>query len=189
MQKTGRDMHTENNPSHGALLIIDVQRGIFEKSTPVYLAEQLLENLNLLIDKAHAQSVPVIFVQHAKESFLKKGSDAWQLHPAIQPRNDEVIIHKCHGDAFVETDLQAELDKRDVSILVITGLVTQGCIRATSLGALGKDYQVILISDGHSTYSKGAAKLIEQWNQTLNEKGTDLIATKEIDFLGISIES
>ena len=177
-------MHTENNPSRTALLIIDAQQGIFEKSTPVYQAEQLLENLNFLIDKARAQGAPVIFVQHANDSFLQKGSPAWQLHPALQPRADEVIIHKHHGDAFVGTDLQAELEKRKVRALVVTGLVTQGCVRATSLGALGKGYAVVLVSDGHSTYSKGAAKIIEQWNQTLNAKGVDLMAAKDVDFVG-----
>jgi nicotinamidase-related amidase len=176
-------MSTENNPSRTALLIIDVQQGIFEKSTPVYQAEQLLENLNFLIDKARVQGAPVIFVQHANDSFLKKGSDAWQLHPAIQPMEAEFIIHKQHGDAFVETDLQVELDERDVGAVVITGLVTQGCVRATSLGALSKGYQVILVSDGHSTYSKGAAKIVEQWNQTLSEKGVTLSAAKDVDFV------
>ena len=179
-------MEKDNNQNNAALLVIDVQRGLFEKSTPVYQAEPFLENLNLLIDKARKQGVPVIFVQHANDSFLQKGSDAWQLHPAIQPKEDEIIIHKCHGDAFVETDLQAELEKSNVSELVVTGLVTQGCVRATSLGALSRGYHVILVSDGHSTYSKGAAKIIEQWNLTLSEKGVELIPTKNVYFIGIS---
>ncbi|MBN2500696.1 MAG: isochorismatase family protein [Anaerolineales bacterium] len=178
-------MNPDSNPSQAALLVIDVQRGLFEKSTPVYQAELFLKNLNILIAKARAQSVPVIFVQHANDSFLQKGLDAWQLHPAIQPMEAELIIHKCHGDAFVETDLQAELDKSNVGVLVVTGLVTQGCVRATSLGALSKGYQVILVSDGHSTYSKGAAKIIQQWNQTLSEKGANLTETKDIDFVGV----
>jgi nicotinamidase-related amidase len=177
-------MNTKNSPDRAVLLIIDVQRGIFEKSTPVYQAEQLLENLNLLIDQARAQGVPVIFVQHTNDSFLQKGSDAWQLHSDLQPCSDEIIIHKSHGDAFVETGLQAELDKSDVGTLVITGLVTQGCVRATCLGALGQGYSVVLVSDGHSTYSKGAGKIVEQWNQTLSEKGVALMATKDVDFVG-----
>lgn len=167
-------------------MVVDVQRGLFEKSTPIYNAEQFLENLNTLIDKARSQGVPVIFIQHANDSFLLKDSDAWQLHPAIQPHDGEVIIHKHHGDAFIETDLQHELEKKNVSVLVVTGLVTQGCVRATSLGALSKGYHVILVNDGHSTYSKGAAKIIEQWNQTLNEKGVDLIETKAIDFIEVN---
>jgi nicotinamidase-related amidase len=111
--------------------------GLFEKSTPIYNAEQFLKNLNTLIDKARFQGVPVIFIQHAYDKILMEGSDEWQLHPEIQPLEDEIIIHKRHGDALIDTDLQKALEKRKVHILVVTGLVTHGCVRATSLGAVG----------------------------------------------------
>ena len=42
-----------------ALLVIDVQKELFEKSTPIYAADQLLENICALIDQAHSAQVPV----------------------------------------------------------------------------------------------------------------------------------
>lgn len=177
---------TRSNQRKAALLVIDVQQGLFKKSTPIYHAEQLLKNLNTLIAKARLQSVPVFFVQHADEKNLVKGSDAWQLHTEIQPLVDEMIVHKRHGDAFVDTNLHAELEKQGVSTLVVTGLVTHGCVRATSLGALERGYKVIVVSDGHSNYSKDAPRIIEKWNRTLSEKGAVLVETSSVDFTEIS---
>jgi nicotinamidase-related amidase len=165
-----------------ALLVIDVQKGLFEKSTPIHRAQQVLENINALIDKARQAGVPVFFIQHSSNKILEKGSDAWQLHPEIQPLADEMIIHKLHGNAFEDTNLREELQKRNIGVLVITGLVTHLCVKATCLGAMGEGYKVVLIGDGHSNFSKDAAQLIEKWNQMIREQGADVIDTQNMSF-------
>jgi nicotinamidase-related amidase len=62
------------------------------------------------------------------------------------------------------------------------GLVTHGCVKATCLGALQLGYDVTLVKDGHSSYSKDASRLIEEWNQKLNAQGCELKVASEIDF-------
>jgi nicotinamidase-related amidase len=176
------ESHGRADGSSVALLVIDVQQGLFERSTPIYRAEQFLDNLNTLIGAARRAGVPVLFIQHANEGTLVEGSAAWQLHPRIQPLPPEPVVHKRYGNAFEETVLPQELASRRVGTLVITGLVTHGCVRATSLGALELSYRVILVSDGHSNFSKQAARLITTWNQKLHGLGAELRATREIDF-------
>ena len=178
-------MNDETRPDvkdNTALLVIDVQQGLFERSRPIYRADQMLENINKLIHEARKTGTPVIFIQHENEKTLMKDSPAWQLHPQIRPLEKEPIIHKRHGNAFKATDLHHELEERGVREVVITGLVSQGCVKATSLGAIEKGYKVILVSDGHSTYSKGAPEIIEKWNNTLGGKGVELQETKDVDF-------
>lgn len=175
-------MKQETKQKVTALLVIDVQKGLFEKSTPIYKANQVLETINNLIDQARHADMPVIFIQHSSPKTLEKGSDAWQLHPKVQPCADEVIIHKLHGNAFDETSLREELENRNVSVLVMTGLVTHGCVKATCLGAIEEGYKVVLVSDGHSNYSKDAAQLIEKWNRTIREKGADVMEAQKISF-------
>ena len=183
---TELDLRREEG-SRNALLVIDVQQGLFERSTPIYNAEQFLDNLNALIRGARRAGVPVFFIQHANKSTLVEGSGAWQLHPQIQPLRTELIVHKQHGNAFEVTVLQEELESRGVRTLVIAGLVTHGCVKATCQGAMRSGYQVILVSDGHSSFSKQAVKLIEKWNRKLGELGAELRATKEIDFSAIEL--
>jgi nicotinamidase-related amidase len=163
-----------------ALLVIDVQRGLFKQAKGIYQAEQLLDNLNYLISTARQAGTPVIFIQHENEKLLQRGSDAWQLHPRIQPLESEEIIHKQHGNAFENTPLRQELDNLGVETLVICGLVTHGCVKATCLGALELGYHTILVGDGHSSYSKDADKLIKKWNGILAGKGAKVVEMVEV---------
>jgi nicotinamidase-related amidase len=170
------------NQYNSALLVIDVQQGLFRKSTPIYKADELLENINLLVEQAHGDGVPVFYIQHSDNRTLVKGSQDWQLHPKLHPQRIDTIIHKQHGNAFEDTNLGTLLKSKNITNLVVTGLVTHGCVKATCLGARQLGHRVILVKDGHSSYSKDAARLIEQWNQNLNAQGCELRSTLEIEF-------
>jgi nicotinamidase-related amidase len=165
-----------------ALLVIDVQQGLFKRSTPIYQAEVLLKNINTLVERAHCASTPVFYIQHSNQKILLYGSQDWKIHPALHPLETDGVIHKLHGHAFEETSLKEELDSRDIGKVVVTGLVTQGCVRATCIGAEELGYKVVLASDAHSNYHKQAAKIIEEWNQKLGEKTVELKSTGVIDF-------
>ncbi len=165
-----------------ALLVIDVQQGLFKKSSPIFKAEELLRNINSLVERAHRAGVPVFYVQHSDGRTLVEGTQDWQLHPQLQPLASDSSVHKEHGNAFEGTGLEKALKSRNVTGVVVTGLVTHGCVRATCLGALQLGYRVILAQDGHSSYSKDAARLIEEWNQKLSGQGADLKPTLEIEF-------
>ena len=165
-----------------ALLVIDVQQGLFEKSTKIYQADQILKNINTLITAARVAGSPVIFIQHSNENSLAYGSRDWQLHPEIQPQAGEMLIHKRLGNAFEKTDLHPVLQSLGVQTVVVSGLVTHGCVRATAIGGLELGYRVILVSDAHSNFSKDAPKLIEKWNHDLGEMGAELLPTAAIHF-------
>lgn len=170
------------NPNQFALLIIDVQQGLFRKSTPIYKAEELLNNIHSLVDRAHLTGAPVFYVQHSDQKALVKGSQDWQLHSDLHPSAADKIIHKKHGNAFEDTDLGQELNSRDIDSLIVMGLVTHGCVRATCIGAKNLGYRVILVKDGHSSYSKQAAQLIEEWNNKLSNEKVELRLAAEIGF-------
>jgi nicotinamidase-related amidase len=163
-----------------ALLVIDVQKGLFDKSTPIYNAGKLLENINALVDCAHRAGAPVVYVQHANESWLAPGSEGWQLHPGLQPLGTDLAIHKRHGSAFQGTGLGKELEARGIGRLVVTGLVTHGCVKATCLDARKLGYRVILVKDGHSNFNKQAAEMIAEWNQKLSDGGVELKSTQDL---------
>ena len=170
--------------NHGnlALFVIDVQQGLFNKSTPIYKAEELLDNINLLVDRAHQDGVPVFYIQHFEPRTLIKGSQDWQLHPRLQPQTRDNIIHKEHGNAFEETSLDEVLHSQNITSLVVTGLVTHGCVKATCIGALQLGYRVILVKDGHSSYSQQAAQIIDKWNEKLSEQQVEVKTASEIEF-------
>jgi nicotinamidase-related amidase len=165
-----------------ALLVIDVQRGLFERSTPIYEAQQLLDNIEELLWEARTAGAAVFFIQHANMGSLKRGTDAWRLHPQIRPLAHEPVIHKHHGNAFKDTDLHASLQAQSVRRLVVTGLVTRGCVRATVQGALDLGYDVVLVADGHSSYAGDAASRIGTWNAKLQALGAEVVPAAQVDF-------
>jgi nicotinamidase-related amidase len=165
-----------------ALLVIDVQRGLFRKSTRLYRADELLETINELVERAHLAGAPVVYVQHSSDKVLPWGSDDWGLHPALHPTDADLIVHKRHGNAFEETELDAALRSEGVGTVVVAGLVTHGCVKSTCIGAHEQGYSVILVADGHSSYSKDAARLIEEWNRTLSAEVVDVVPAHEIEF-------
>ncbi|MFO7625249.1 MAG: isochorismatase family protein [Anaerolineales bacterium] len=165
-----------------ALLVIDVQQALFEKRLPIYQADALLKNINQLVNKAHQAQVTVVYIQHSGKGDLGRSEPGWQLHPAMQPEPGNLRIHKIHGDAFQETELLDELNARQVGRLVITGLVTNGCVMVTSESAISLGYRVTLAADAHSTYSEKAAELIASLNQNMEEQGASILIVEEIEF-------
>ena len=165
------------------LLVIDVQRALFTRPNPIYEPYKLIETINALISRAQLYGVQVVYIQHANDSFLKKNTSGWNLHPDLSPpTNRDLLIQKQHGNAFVDTSLQNDLKSRDIKNLIITGLVTQGCVRATSLGGLELDYRVILVKGGHSNYNIDAPQVIETRENELENAGAIILPPGNIEF-------
>ena len=93
------------HPKNVALLVIDVQQGLFAKSIPIYKADDLLKNIRTLVERAHRAQAPVFYVQHSIGKIVVEGSDELQLHPRLRPLKKDRIIHKHHGSAFQDTSL------------------------------------------------------------------------------------
>jgi nicotinamidase-related amidase len=138
-----------------ALIIIDVQNGMFLEGHAVYDGEQLLQNLNGLIAKARASQTPVIYVQHNEPEGLVYGTEWWEIHPAIAPENGDLIIHKKRPDSFYQTPLDEELKKLGVEHVCLAGIQTDYCVDTTCRSAFSHGYSVTLFSDTHTTVDAG----------------------------------
>jgi len=168
------------DPEHAALLVIDVQRALFSRPRPIYKADELIQHLNALIAAWRHSKGLIVFIQHSNNKMLVKNTEEWQLHPELNVNDSDMMIHKLHGNAFEATKLKQILDSRGIEHIVITGLVTQGCVRATSIGGHELGYRVILVMDGHSNYHKDARKIIDQWNQELGKHHAELMMADEV---------
>jgi nicotinamidase-related amidase len=130
-----------------ALLVIDVQNGVVEDA---HDREGVIANINTLIDRARAEDVPVVWVQHSDDD-LPQGSEPWQYVKELSRRDSEPLIHKTYGDAFENTKLEQVLSERAVGRLVVTGAQTDACIRSTLHGAFTRGYDATLVGDAHTT--------------------------------------
>ncbi len=155
-----------------ALLIIDVQLGMFEESNPVYQGDKLLATISNLIARVRAAGLPVIYVQHsgAEGDLLAPGSAGWPIYPAIAPSGEDLVIHKHHPDSFQDTKLQCELDAEGIKHLIVVGIQTEYCVDTTCRRAYSLGYDVILVQDAHSTWDSEhlkAPQIIAHHNEVL----------------------
>ena len=130
-----------------AVLVVDVQNDVVANA---HRRDEVIANIQTLVDKARAEQVPVIWVQHSSDNLLE-GSDGWRYVPELQRAESEPLVHKCYGDSFEATTLESELAERGVGRLVIAGAQTDACIRATLHGAFTRGYDTVLVSDAHTT--------------------------------------
>src|SRR3954451_14504889 len=139
-------MTTLSDRPHTALMVIDVQQGVVADA---HQRDTVVANISTLVDKARAEGVPVVWVQHSDDQ-LVKGSDAWQYVPELARTEPEPLVHKTFGDSFEGTDLEDVLAAAGVGRLVVTGAQTDACIRSTIHGAFTRGYDVTLVGDAHT---------------------------------------
>ena len=86
---------------------------------------------------------------------LRLGSDRVAVDERIAPVDDERVILKKYASAFFGTDLETELTTHRVDTLVVTGVTTSGCIRATAVDSLQHGYRTIVPADAVGDRAEG----------------------------------
>lgn len=169
-----------------ALLIVDVQNGLLNKTSNVYNAHKLIENINLLEYKARQAGVPIAYIQH-ENNILVEGSHDWELHPGLNPTEDDLFVKKTKSCSFDNNNLKKQLLSRGVDEVVVCGLVSHGCVKRTCLGGADHGFNVFLASDAHSNWRKNAAELIEQVNLELDSQGIIIETSDQVAFTHLRI--
>jgi nicotinamidase-related amidase len=169
-----------------ALLIIDVQVNMFAEGSSVFEGERILNTISRLIAKAHTAHLQVIYIQNngSEVDPDMPGTPGWQIHPAVTPKKGDIVIQKHTPDSFHETNLQSELDAKQIHNLIIAGMQTDYCINSTCRRAFELGYEVTLVQDAHSTYDNReftASQLITRYNNELREM-VNLKEAKDIAF-------
>jgi nicotinamidase-related amidase len=156
-------MTTLTERPNTALLVIDVQNGVMAGA---HNRANVIANIAVLVDKARAGNVPVVWVQHSSDD-LPEGSDVWRYVAELTQEESEPVVHKRYGDSFDDTDLEAVLAERKVGRLIVSGAQTDECIRATLHGAIVRGYDATLVGDAHTTED------LSQWGAPTPDKVID----------------
>ena len=95
-------MTTLTDRPRTALMVIDVQNGVVARA---HDRDTVVANVASLVDKARAEGVPVLWVQHCDDG-LAQGSEDWQVVPELARDDTEPLVHKSFGDSFEATELE-----------------------------------------------------------------------------------
>lgn len=170
-----------------ALLIVDMQVGLFHGPEQPFEGQRVLDNINQLIHRARQAGTPVIAVRHTgpQGSPIAAGSAPWQLLPQLQLEAGDQRLDKTRPNCFVGTGLAEQLRAEQIDELVIVGMKTQYCIDATCRAALDLGFAAVLVEDAHTcmdTPALPARAIIEHHNATLDGAFVRRVKTADIRF-------
>ena len=171
-----------------ALLIIDMQVGLYDGPEKPFERERVLHTINQLIQRARTAHAPIFVARHTGPagSLIEAGSAFWQLWPSLEV--DEArdhLFNKTRPSCFLGTDLAQHLAAAQVNELVIVGMKTQFCIDTTCRVAVELGISVVLPEDGHTcmdTPVLSARAIIEHHNATLAGAFVKRVKATEIEF-------
>ncbi|MFJ5718262.1 isochorismatase family protein [Neobacillus sp. NPDC093127] len=155
-----------------ALLIIDVQQDLVEGNSEeqgVFKKEKLIQNINIVIEKAINERVQIVFIRDLDVS-NGEGS-GFQIHKDINVPSTAVIFDKAATNPFYGTPLKEYLNDQTIEHLVIMGCKTEHCIDTAVRTATVNHFDVTLVGDGHSTLDSeilSAEQIILHHNKTLH---------------------
>ena len=129
-----------------AVMVIDMQVGVLDGC---HDAGGVTHRTALLVERARAAGVPVIWVQDHDD--FPEGTPEWELAAPLRQRQDEPLMRKTRRDAFVGTELAEVLADLGTTHLVVAGAQTDYCIRTTTQSAAVRGFDVTLVGDAHTT--------------------------------------
>jgi nicotinamidase-related amidase len=153
------------------LLIIDAQEAWRDKKLAFYLGDlkEFISTTNKLIAWARQNKIPIIFSLHKfkadSSDILKQergtnleefidGRSGAELISALDQRDDDIILIKNRFSVFSNPELDKILQRGKIDELIIGGLITNCCVRATVVDAYNREYVITIIKEACASNSK-----------------------------------
>ncbi|EMD00136.1 hypothetical protein BAUCODRAFT_63284 [Baudoinia panamericana UAMH 10762] len=154
--------------SRPALLLIDVCKAYWTPGSPLDTSSNpasaaSLDVMRRLLTAARKSQIPIFWTQVAYRKGMKdaglfyakaKALSVWEdgndrgldaLVEGLEPTEGEEVVIKRHPSAFFGTELLCTLNLLNVDTLVICGVSTSGCVRASTLDAMCYNYRPMVV--------------------------------------------
>ncbi|CAN9136571.1 unnamed protein product [Alternaria alternata] len=124
----------------------------------------------------------------SQHRLLQEGSWGAEIYPGLEPDvlgNKDVVVSKhWNSSGFANTDLDYQLHQREITHLVMAGMIASTCLESTARYGRELGYHVTILSDataGHSPAHHDAGKnliwplivdevkTVSQWAESLEE--------------------
>ena len=126
-------------------------------------AWEAIRVIRRLLDAARVGEAPILYTRNVQkrtvrfDSFAGKstwdkratldGSEGSRIVDEIAPTDEDLVLDKSYASAFYGTPLITYLNGLGADTLVITGVSTSGCVRATAVDAVTRGYKVAVVAD------------------------------------------
>ena len=176
-----------------ALIVVDMVVGFTDPACPLGSEADAVVQANVdLMNAFHQAQMPVVLttvVYHNEEqasvfrarvpalNLLTPDSQWVQFDPRLPIVETDLQLEKRHASSFHGTDLNNWLRANHVDTVVVTGLTTSGCVRATAVDGLQNNYRVLVPREACGDRDEQAheANLYD-----LNAKYADVVSLREV---------
>lgn len=138
-----------------ALLLIDIQKEYFENGALELVNPiEASENAKKLLEHFRKENGTVVHVQHISGEgvpFFISGTQGVEIHENVKPLEGEKLITKQFPNSFRGTDLLEYLQSKEITHLVIAGMMTHMCIDAGTRAAFDFGFECTVIGDACAT--------------------------------------
>ena len=156
------DETLEFRPHNTAVLVVDMLNDFCEEGGAMVLpgAERLYGPQNALMDAMREAGGIVVFVNDSHRpglrrdrEFLKRdvhcvqGTWGAEVVPALKQAEDDLTVLKYRYSGFFNTDLDLTLKDMEIDTVIVTGVVTNVCVRSTVHDAFFHGYRVVVPED------------------------------------------
>jgi maleamate amidohydrolase len=187
------DRQAQGLGNRPALLIVDIINSFTDPDCPLGSESgEVVEANRLLLHAFRDKQLPVVFttvVYHDQSQarvfrdrvpaldILEPGTHWVEIDPRLEPLSHEPVIEKQWASGFFKTGLDEYLKELGVDSLVVTGLTTSGCVRATAVDGLQHEYKVVIPAEAVGDRNQDAhrANLFD-----LNAKYADVLDLAEV---------
>ncbi len=154
------ESHSTGIGNSPALVVVDMCKGFIDSSSPLgFECSELIDSNIQLVKKFRDKKLPIIFSttiyrddEEAKVfrkklpalNILKPNSYEVSFLNELAPNNKDMLIEKKYASVFFKTTLAEYLKEKNIDTLVISGVTTSGCVRATALDSLQHDFLTIV---------------------------------------------
>ncbi len=180
--------------NRAVLLVIDMVRAYLEPGAPLFADSYpgVESSTRLLLDQARQRDVPVVFTNVSYHSsgvdggyfwkkvpglaVLRAGSRLGEFGDVVFPQPSELVVTKQYASAFCGTSLAATLRAIGCDTLIVTGVSTSGCVRATATEGISLGFIPIVVREavGDRVPSIQEANLFD-----LDAKYADVVGIEE----------
>jgi ureidoacrylate peracid hydrolase len=162
-------------PRRTALVVIDMQNDFLSREGWYARSGVDIEHMcnaikptQALIEAAREQEIPVIWTQHGfrdatdagvfatlrdflKEGGLRKDTWGYELYSEMDARPDDWYVEKSRLSGFFATNLDIILRGLKAETVIICGVLTNQCVKATAVDASFRDYKPIVVKEATGT--------------------------------------
>ena len=177
-----------------ALILIDFVQAYFDPACELYAGvEDALASALRLRAAAHQAGIPVVLTRVSYQQggldggrFFEKARPLHNFLPSsatagwpagLDPRADELIVTKQYPSAFFATSLASTLTAAGRDSVILTGLTTSGCVRASCVDAMSHGFKTAVVQEacGDRHPAPHAANLFD-----MNAKYADVVSELEV---------